>query len=82
VRPAQLPAFAVIGETVVDLFDPGDGSACLARDPLGTVLYRHLERSRVGTAHVVRAAEPSTMALVELSGGQPRYEFSVEGTAD
>jgi fructokinase len=109
VQPAQLPAFAVIGETVVDLFDPGDGSACLARpggsplnvaiglarlenpttfigrlsrDPLGTVLRRHLERSGVDTAHLVRAVEPSTMALVELKDGQARYEFSVEGTAD
>lgn len=110
--PAQLPrlpAFAVVGETVVDLFDPGDGSACLARpggsplnvsiglarlgnptafvgrlsrDPLGTVLLRHLERSGVDTAHLVRAAESSTMALVELTDGQARYEFSVEGTAD
>ena len=107
---AQPPAFAVIGETVVDLFDPGDGSACLAqpsgsplnvavglarlgnptafvgrlsRDPLGTVLWRHLERSGVRTDHVVRRAEPSTMALVELSaGGHAGYEFSVEGTAD
>lgn len=108
-HPAESAAFAVIGETVVDLFDPGDGSACLARpgggplnvaiglarlgnptafvgrlsrDPLGTVLRHHLERSAVGTAHVVRAAEPSTMALVELSDGQARYEFSVSGTAD
>ncbi len=108
-QDAQLASFAVIGETVIDLFDPGDGSACLARpggsplnvaiglarlgnptafvarlsrDPLGTVLLRHLERSGVGTAHVVRVAEPSTMALVELSDGQARYEFSVGGTAD
>lgn len=101
-------AFAVIGETVIDLVDPGDGSACIAhqgggpmniaiglarlgnrtsffgrmsRDPLGTVLTRHLERSGVDTGYVVRGAEPSTIALVELSAGQARYEFSV-GTAD
>ena len=91
---SQPPAFAVVGETVVDLFDPGGGSACLAgpggsplnvaiglvrlgnptafvarlsRDPLGTMLRRHLERSGVRTDHVVRTAEPSTMASVELS---------------
>lgn len=108
-RRAGPPAFAVVGETVIDLFDPGDGSACLARpggsplnvaiglarlgnrtefvgrlsrDPLGTVLRHHLERSAVGIAHLVRSAEPSTMALVELSDGQARYEFSVRGTAD
>jgi fructokinase len=109
VQQAEPAAFAVIGETVIDLVDPGDGSACIAhqggspmnvaiglarlgnrtaffgrmsRDPLGTVLGRHLERSRVETGYVIRAAEPSTIALVELSGGQARYEFSVSGTAD
>jgi fructokinase len=108
VQQAEPAAFAVIGETVIDLVDPGDGSACIAhqggspmnvaiglarlgnrtaffgrmsRDPLGTVLGRHLERSRVETGYVIRAAEPSTIALVELSGGQARYEFSA-GTAD
>jgi fructokinase len=108
VQQAEPAAFAVIGETVVDLVDPGDGSACIAhqgggpmniaiglarlgnrtaffgrmsRDPLGTVLYRHLERSGVETGYLVRGAEPSTIALVELSGGQARYEFSA-GTAD
>jgi fructokinase len=81
VQQARAAAFAVIGETVIDLVDPGDGSACLAhqgggpmnvaiglarlgnptaffgrlsRDPLGTVLYRHLERSGVETGYVVR----------------------------
>jgi fructokinase len=109
VQQAESAAFAVIGETVIDLVDPGDGSACIAhqggspmnvaiglarlgnrtaffgrmsRDPLGTVLLRHLERSGVETGYVVRAAEPSTIALVELSGGQAQYEFSVSGTAD
>jgi fructokinase len=109
VQQAEPAAFAVIGETVIDLVDPGDGSACIAhqggsplnvaiglarlenrtaffgrmsRDPLGTVLCRHLERSGVETDYVIRGAEPSTIALVELSGGQARYEFSVLGTAD
>ncbi len=54
----------------------------MSRDPLGTVLYRHLEWSGVETDYVIRAAEPSTMALVELSGGQARYESLVSGTAD
>jgi fructokinase len=109
VQQAEPAAFAVIGETVIDLVDPGDGSACIAhqgggpmniaiglarlgnrtaffgrmsRDPLGTVLYRHLEWSGVETDYVIRGPEPSTIALVELSGGQARYEFSVSGTAD
>jgi fructokinase len=106
---AQNPSFAVIGEAVIDLVDPGDGSACLARpggsplnvavglarlgnpaafvgrlsgDPLGTVLRRHLERSGVDLSAVVLAREPSTIALVELSGGQASYQFSAAGTAD
>jgi fructokinase len=109
VQQAEPAAFAVIGETVIDLVDPGDGSPCIAhqgggpmniaiglarlgnrtaffgrmsRDPLGTSLYRHLERSGVETDYVIREPEPSTIALVELSGGQARYEFSVSGTAD
>jgi fructokinase len=53
----------------------------MSRDPLGTVLGRHLERSGVETGYVVRGAEPSTIALVELSGGQAQYEFSL-GSAD
>ena len=53
----------------------------MSRDPLGTVLYRHLERSGVETGYIVRGAEPSTIALVELSGGQAQYQFSA-GTAD
>jgi fructokinase len=108
VQQAEPAAFGVIGETVIDLVDPGDGSACTAyqgggpmniaiglarlgnrtaffgrmsRDPLGTVLYRHLERSGVETGYIVRGTEPSTLALVELSGGQAQYEFS-SGTAD
>lgn len=108
-QQSESAAFAVIGETVIDLVDPGDGSACIAhqgggpmniaiglarlgnrtaffgrmsRDPLGTVLYRHMERSAVELGHVIRAGEPSTIALVELTAGQARYEFSVLGTAD
>ena len=108
VQQAEPAAFAVIGETVIDLVDPGDGSACIAhqgggpmniaiglarlgnrtaffgrmsRDPLGTVLTRYMERSAVETGHIVRGTEPSTIALVELTDGIARYQFSV-GTAD
>ncbi len=103
------PSFAVIGESVVDVVDPGDGSASLARpggsplnvaiglarlgnrtafagrlsdDPLGTILMRHLERSGVDTSRVVRAPEPSTIALLQLSAGHASYQFSVQRTAD
>ena len=55
----------------------------LSRDPLGTVLCRRgvLEQSGVETGYVVQGPEPSTVALVELSGGQARYEFSL-GSVD
>jgi fructokinase len=49
----------------------------LSGDPFGAVLRRHLERSAVDLRYVVPAAEPSTIALVELAGGQATYEFSL-----
>ena len=49
----------------------------LSRDPFGTILRRHLERSAVGLQHVVAAAEPSTIALVELAAGHATYQFSL-----
>ncbi len=49
----------------------------LSADPFGTVLRRHLERSGVDLRYVVAAPEPSTIALVELAGGQATYEFSL-----
>ena len=49
----------------------------LSADPFGTVLRQHLGRSAVGLQHVVPAADPSTIALVELAGGQARYQFSL-----
>jgi fructokinase len=51
----------------------------VSEDPIGTVLLLHLERSGVDLRHVVRASDPSTIALVELSGGQARYQFSLRG---
>lgn len=51
----------------------------LSADPFGTVLRRHMERSCVDTRHLVAAPEPTTIALVELSGGQARYEFTPGG---
>jgi fructokinase len=49
----------------------------LSADPFGTVLRRHLERSAVDLQHAVAAADPSTIALVEIAGGQARYQFSL-----
>jgi fructokinase len=55
----------------------------LSRDPLGTVLRKHAERSGVDLSLAVEAAEPTTVALVELAAdGSAQYRFGVEGTAD
>lgn len=55
----------------------------LSRDPLGAVLRRHADRSGVDLSLAVDAAEPSTVALVELdAAGHAQYHFGVEGTAD
>jgi len=106
VSDRPVPAFAVVGEALIDLAAPADDGASIARpggspmnvaiglarlgqptafagrlsdDPIGTVLRRHLERSGVDLRHVTHAADPSTIALVELSGGQAHYEFSLRG---
>jgi fructokinase len=60
----------------------GQSTAFVGRmsdDPIGAVLRRHLERSEVDLRHVVQASDPSTVALVELSGGQAHYRFSRRG---
>jgi fructokinase len=49
----------------------------LSADPFGTILRRHLQRSGVDLRHAVAAAEPSTIALVELVGGHATYQFAL-----
>lgn len=53
-----------------------------SRDPFGAVLRRHAARSNVDLSLAVAAAEPSTVALVELDEGAAHYTFSIDGTAD
>jgi len=103
------PLFAVIGEALIDLVDPGNGTACAAhpggsplnvaiglarlgqpvafrgrfsRDPFGTVLRNHAERSGVDLTLAIAGDEPSTVALLDIKGGIARYEFSVDATVD
>ena len=76
-RPGGSPMNVAIG-----LARLGQATAFVGRlsdDPIGSLLRRHLERSAVDLRHVRRAADPSTIALVELSDGQARYEFSLRG---
>jgi fructokinase len=109
VTTGPAPRFAVIGEALIDLVDPGDDTACLAHpggspynvavglarlgqptafigrfsaDPFGTVLRNHATRSGVDLQFAVTDRAPSTIALLELTDGVARYEFSVDGTAD
>jgi len=74
-RPGGSPMNVAIG--LARLGQPTAFAGRLSADPFGTVLRRHLERSAVGLQHVVAAEDPSTIALVELAGGQARYQFSL-----
>jgi fructokinase len=76
-RPGGSPMNVAIG--LARLGQPTAFVGRLSDDPIGTVLHRHLERSAVDLRHVVHVTDPSTIALVELSEGQARYQFSLRG---
>ena len=76
-RPGGSPMNVAIG--LARLGQPTAFAGRLSDDPIGTLLRRHLERSGVDLRYVTEATDPSTIALVELSGGQARYEFSRRG---
>ncbi len=76
-RPGGSPLNVAIG--LARLGQPTAFVGRMSEDPIGTVLRRHLERSGVDLRHVVAASEPGTIALVELSGGQASYQFSLRG---
>ena len=76
-RPGGSPMNVAIG--LARLGQPTAFAGRLSDDPIGTLLRRHLMRSGVDLRHLTQAADPSTIALVELSGGQARYEFSLRG---
>jgi fructokinase len=74
-RPGGSPMNVAIG--LARLGQPTAFAGRLSADPFGSVLRRHLQRSAVGLQHVVAAADPSTIALVEVTSGQARYQFSL-----
>jgi fructokinase len=76
-RPGGSPMNVAIG--LARLGQPTAFVGRMSDDPIGTVLRRHLERSGVDLRHAVNATEPSTIALVELSGGHAHYQFSLRG---
>jgi fructokinase len=76
-RPGGSPMNVAIG--LARLGQPTAFVGRLSDDLIGTVLRRHLERSKVDLRHVLYATDPSTVSLVELADGQARYEFSAHG---
>jgi fructokinase len=57
--------------------------ARIADDLLGHRLRAHLDGNGVDLSHVVRAAEPTSLAIVAVGrDGVVEYDFRVEGTAD
>jgi len=57
--------------------------ARISTDALGGQLASHLAGNGVGMRDVVRAAEPTTLALASLDeAGHAAYSFYVQGTAD
>lgn len=72
-RPGGSPMNVAIG--LSRLGQPTAFSGRLSADPFGAVLRGHLERSAVQLQYAVAASDPSTIALVELAGGQARYQF-------
>lgn len=79
--PGGSPANVAVG--LARLGVPARMLARLADDLLGRRLRAHLDDNGVDLAHVVRAHEPSSLALVEIAeDGQARYDFRISGTAD
>jgi fructokinase len=76
-RPGGSPLNVAVG--LARLAQPTAFAGRLSADPIGTVLRQHLERSQVDLRYVRTAPEPNTVALVELSDGQAKYQFSLDG---
>jgi fructokinase len=80
-RPGGSPYNVAVGLARLD--QPAFFAGRLSHDPLGTVLRNHALRSQVDLAFSTAAAEPTTVALVELDlDGAAQYRFGIDGTAD
>jgi fructokinase len=76
-RPGGSPLNVSVG--LARLGQPVAFAGRLSDDPFGTILRRHLGRSGVDLGYVVSAREPSTIALVEITDGHARYQFTTGG---
>jgi len=73
-RPGGSPMNVAVG--LARLGEPTAFAGRLSADPFGTILRRYLERSAVDMRYVVKATEPSTIALVVLADGHATYQFA------
>jgi fructokinase len=79
--PGGSPANVAVGLARLDV--PTRLLARIADDLLGHRLRAHLEANRVDLSFAVRAAEPTSLAIVAVGhDGLVEYDFRVEGTAD
>lgn len=80
-HPGGSPANVAVG--LARLGVPCSLLARISTDALGGQLVSYLAGNGVSMRDVVRAAEPTTLALASLDGaGQAAYSFYVQGTAD
>jgi fructokinase len=79
--PGGSPANVAVGLARLDV--PTRLLARIADDLLGRRLRAHLEANGVDLSFAVRAAEPTSLAIVAVGrDGVVEYDFRVEGTAD
>jgi len=79
--PGGSPANVAVG--LARLGVPVHMLARIADDSLGQRIRAHLDGNRVDLSLAVRAAEPSSLAIVTVGrDGVVDYDFRVEGTAD
>jgi fructokinase len=79
--PGGSPANVAVGLARLEV--PTRMLARLGTDLLGRRLRAHLADNGVDLSRAVEAAEPSSLAIVEVGpGGDADYDFRIDGTAD
>lgn len=80
-RPGGSPCNVAIGLARLD--QPVSFIGRISRDPMGSTLRSHAERSGVDLTHITETDDPSTVAVAHLDeSGSAQYRFGVTGTAD
>jgi fructokinase len=80
-RPVAAGSVMNVALTLGRLGAPVGFLGGLSTDFLGDLLVKALAASNVSVAGLVRVARPTTLALVDLSAGEPAYAFYDEGSA-